>query len=114
MRAQIQAMLERAATAAGLPPNRFRSHSLRIGGATALYHVFPDAEIIKRWGRWQSTAFQAYLWESSEAAKGVAEKMAADRSTLHVSESATPRTGRPRARRVRWADGAPEGGQTSR
>ena len=73
-RAQIQAQLELAGAAAGLPPDRFRSHSLRIGGATALYHIFPDAEVIKRWGRWKSTAFQAYLWDANEQAQGVSGK----------------------------------------
>ena len=51
MRAQLQAVLERAAVALGLPPDRYRTHSLRIGGATALYHINPDTEVIKRWGR---------------------------------------------------------------
>ena len=57
MRAQLQAVLERAAVALGLPPDRYRTHSLRIGGATALCHINPDTEVIKRWGRWSSGAF---------------------------------------------------------
>ena len=83
-RAQVQAYLERAAVALDLPPDRFRSHSLRIGGATALYHLYHDVEIIKRYGRWSSSAFQGYLWEGRETAKGVAASMAADATTLHV------------------------------
>ena len=67
-----------------LPPDRFRSHSLRIGGATALYHLYHDVEIIKRYGRWSSSAFQGYLWEGREIAQGVAARMAADTTTLHV------------------------------
>ena len=83
-RTQIQEALERAAVAEGLPPDRFRSHSLRIGGATALYHIYKDVEIIKRWGRWASTAFHAYLWEGRDDARDVAARMAADRTTLHA------------------------------
>ena len=51
-RDHIQAILERGAVAMDLPPHRFRSHSLRIGGATALYHVYHDVDIIKSCGRW--------------------------------------------------------------
>ena len=76
--------MERAAVAEGLPASRFRSHSLRIGGATALYHIYHDVEIIKRYGRWTSNAFHAYLWEANETAKGVAAKMAGDKTTIHV------------------------------
>eukprot|EP00972_Heterocapsa_arctica_P021092 3105362-Heterocapsa_arctica.AAC.1 len=70
MREHIQAVLERAAVACDLPPDRFRSHSLRIGGATALYHIYHDVEIIKRYGRWSSSAFQSYLWDANEDSRG--------------------------------------------
>jgi hypothetical protein len=86
-RMQIQAMLERAAIAEGVAPERFRSHSLRIGGATALYHIYHDVEIIKRYGRWSSNAFHAYLWEGAETSKGVAASMAADTTTLLIDSS---------------------------
>jgi hypothetical protein len=87
-REHIQALLERAAVACDLPPDRFRSHSLRIGGATALYHVYHDVDIIKRYGRWASGAFQGYLWEANETAKGVAQRMATDNTTLHLGNPA--------------------------
>ena len=86
-REQVQAVLERAAVAEGLPPSRFRSHSFRIGGATALYHIYHDVEIIKRYGRWASGAFQVYLWDSSEADKDVARQMADDRTTINFDPS---------------------------
>ena len=84
-RERIQVILERGAVAVDLPPDRFRSHSLRIGGATALYHVYHDVDIIKRSGRWTSSAFQGYLWEANETAKGVAARMARDDTTLHAN-----------------------------
>ena len=52
------------------------THSLRVGGASALYHAVGDIEIVKRCGRWKSSAFHAYLWDSAEQAKGLAQKMA--------------------------------------
>ena len=54
------------------------------GGATALYHKFQDIEMVKRYGRWASSAFHVYLWEANEQAKGVAKAMAEDTTTLHV------------------------------
>ena len=93
-RDHIQAILERGAVAVDLPPDRFRSHSLRIGGATALYHVYHDVEIIKRCGRWSSSAFQGYLWEANETARGVAARMARDETTLHIDRPLAPSSAR--------------------
>ena len=83
-REYIQEVLEQAAREEGLPADRMRSHSLRIGGATALYHVYKDVELIKRYGRWSSSAFHGYLWEANEDARGLAASMAGDATTLHV------------------------------
>ena len=88
-RAKIQEVLQRAAVLEGYPPDRFKSHSLRIGGATALYHCFQDTELVKRWGRWNSGAFHIYLWEANEDAAGVSEAMAKSVATLHVGYKAT-------------------------
>ena len=76
-REEVQQVLQRAARAVGLPEGRFKSHSLRIGGATAMYHSRPDTELVKRFGRWTSSAFQAYLWAANEGALGLAAEMAA-------------------------------------
>ena len=85
----MQDVLEQAALACGYDPRRFRSHSLRIGGATALYHVRPDVQLIQRFGRWSSSAFQGYLWEAHETSKGISAAMAADKTVLH--DGRTPR-----------------------
>ena len=45
--------------------------------------------IIKRYGRWTSSAFQGYLWEANETAKGVAARMARDDTMLHVNRHPT-------------------------
>ena len=84
-REQLQAALQRAAAAEGLPPRRFKSHSLRIGGASALWHALGDAEAVKRWGRWSSNAFHGYLYDSEEQSRGVAAAMARDVATLHAA-----------------------------
>ena len=70
----------------GLPADRYGSHSLRVGGATALYHAGMPVEIIKRYGRWVSDCFQGYLWEGNEDSKGLAAKMASDTSGLMATK----------------------------
>ena len=82
-REQLQAALRRAAAAEGLPARRFKPHSLRIGGVSALWHALGDAEAVKRWGRWSSTAFHGYLYDSAEQSQGVSAAMANDVATLH-------------------------------
>ena len=57
-------------------------------GATALYHARPEVELIQRFGRWQSSAFQLYLWEAHETAKGLSTAMASDRTVLHAGAPA--------------------------
>ena len=76
-RGDVRKSLEAAAIAEGVDPNHLGSHSLRIGGASALWASFKDTALIQRWGRWKSDAFQGYIWEDSEVAKGVADQMAA-------------------------------------
>ena len=84
-REEVQEALQKAARAVGLPAGRFMSHSLRIGGASALYHATGDIEVVKRLGRWSSGAFHAYLWESADQARGVAAKMATDEAAVHYT-----------------------------
>ena len=80
-----QILLYQAADANGVDKKGYAVHSLRIGGACAPLHAGFSIELIQRWGRWASNAFQAYLWESSEDARGVAEKMVAWRGALTVT-----------------------------
>jgi len=84
-REDLQKVLGRAAEAVGLPPARFRSHSLRIGGASAMLHATNQFDLVKRFGRWSSDAVHGYLHESAEQWRGLAEKMACDRSAVHYT-----------------------------
>ena len=81
-REHIQRYLELAALAIGVPAGHMGSHSLRIGGATAMYHTGADLQKVRRFGRWESDAFHGYLWESHEQTKDLARSMAADASEL--------------------------------
>eukprot|EP00435_Cladocopium_sp_Y103_P075122 s366_g54.t1 len=65
-RLEIQHLLQKAAHGVGLPRDRFLSHSLRVGGATALYQATSDIELVKRLGRWSSSAVHRYLQDGGE------------------------------------------------
>ncbi len=81
----IQQALQDAATATGLPRERVMPHSLRIGGASALYHATGNIETVKRFGGWKSQTFHDYLWDSAEQNEGLAGKMARDEATIHYT-----------------------------
>ena len=76
-REEIQALLQIAAEKVGAEPGDYGSHSLRFGGASALWAAFHDTGLVKRWGRWATDCFHTYLWEDRKGADGIAEAMAA-------------------------------------
>ncbi|CAE7605448.1 unnamed protein product [Symbiodinium sp. CCMP2592] len=75
-RAVITVLLRKAAAALGEPEGTLGTHSLRFGGASALWSAFGNASIVKRYGRWTSESFQTYLWDSREDTRDVARRMA--------------------------------------
>ena len=81
-REEIQGYLQLAALADGWEAGDVGSHSLRIGGATAMAHVVKDWNIVKRFGRWSSDIFQRYLWDAHEGMASISAGMAADKSEL--------------------------------
>ena len=109
-RAEITTLLNEAAEAAGIHPSHIGSHSLRIGGATAMYHAVPDLERLKRFGRWKSSAFHVYLWEAHEPQKGLAEAMSAQEFQLTLGSSNKRTSGGTlgEPRKVRFSTKSPE------
>ena len=58
---QFSHILKEAIKLVGLSPSSFSSHSFRIGAATtAATSGFPD-EMIKKFCRWKSSAFEIYI-----------------------------------------------------
>ncbi len=74
-RETVQATLQTAARQLGIKAE-IGSHSLRFGGASALWAAYHDSALVRRWGRWSSDSFQGYIWEAREGARGVSEAMA--------------------------------------
>ena len=62
------------------------SHSLRIGGATALFNAVGSIDVVKRFGRWRSSAFQSYLWEGDQHAQGISKAMASHSGKLWAEQ----------------------------
>ena len=84
-RLEVQNILQKAAKSTGLPAERFQSHSLRIGGASALYQATGEVEVVKRTGRWTSSAVQRYLHDSGDVLKGLSKKMATVDQFVHYT-----------------------------
>ena len=84
-RVEVQELLKRAARAEGLPEERFLSHSLRIGGASALFQASGEIELVKRMGRWSSSAVQRYLHDGGDVIRGLSRGMANVDKKVHYT-----------------------------
>ena len=58
--------VKRCMRAAGDDPTQFSTHSLRIGGATALFAAGADQTVIRTMGRWSSDLYRLYVRASFE------------------------------------------------
>jgi hypothetical protein len=78
----VEKMLKDAAVRLRFSPAGFTLHSLRSGGATAMWHAGYEAFAIQSRGRWRSDAFKTYIWDGRERARDVATRMWASRPSL--------------------------------
>ena len=74
-RQAVTALLEQAARGLNMPEGDFGTHSLRFGGASAIWASYNDSTMVKRWGRWSSDSFQTYIWDARKTADGVSKRM---------------------------------------
>jgi len=58
-----------------VPSSRLSSHSLRIGGASALAAAKVPKYLIQVLGRWRSEAVMGYIQESLDLMRGLAQQM---------------------------------------
>ncbi|ETI30304.1 hypothetical protein F443_22572 [Phytophthora nicotianae P1569] len=87
-------VIKMAAAKAGYHPKRFGSHSLRSGGATALFNAGFDSLAVELFRRWKSDAVERY----TRIGRRLTEKMAQQMITKSTSArslgvSATPHPG---------------------
>ncbi|CAE8616995.1 unnamed protein product [Polarella glacialis] len=97
LRIRLQVWLKAAAAGVGLPPDRVGTHSLRVGGATALYNAGWELGAIQRFGRWMSNAFHGYLWDSQSLQASASVVKTRQGNDLHVGILRPP-TGEAAAR----------------
>ena len=76
-RAEVNKALKSAALKLGLDPDDHTTHSLRAGGATALWRAGWSPPKIKRRGRWLSDCWLTYIWPGREEADGIVEDILA-------------------------------------
>ena len=78
--------LAEAAAARGVAIEAMGVHSLRSGGASALYHATGgNKSLVQRLGRWASEAFSGYVWEDRTLARGLASAMLAAPWAAHAA-----------------------------
>ena len=85
-RDQVRVMLSNAAQEVGYPVGSTSIHSLRSGGASALYESSGgNTNLVKRMGRWASDCFEGYLWETRTIFRGLAQGMVNSTWDLHAA-----------------------------
>ena len=84
-REAVATALKKAAVELNFPASDFATHSLRIGGATALFGAGVPFEEVRRFGRWASDCWRRYVYESRESTRDFACKMAKSPYTMQMS-----------------------------
>ena len=74
-RLEVAALLQRTAVFMGEQPEDYGTHSLRKGGASALYAANVPLANIRQTGGWKSDSIFTYLWQSREVGRSLAAKM---------------------------------------
>ena len=67
-----------AAYVCGEEPNQFSTHSLRSGGATALFRGGASDLAIQKFGRWSSDTYKQYARMDDQTVLGLAPRMIAN------------------------------------
>ena len=84
-RDSVSKALKHSAKLLGQHVSEYASHSLRIGGATALIHSGASAESVRRFGRWKSDTWQQCSWSTRGLLSGLSKLMAKSEYTLEMS-----------------------------
>ena len=82
-KAQVHRVLKAAARRAGFDPKDFTSHSLRAGGASAMYHNGFTYEQIQRRGRWVSDVWKIYVQGTSDQEMNMTQRMSENATNLN-------------------------------
>ncbi|ETL84294.1 hypothetical protein L917_15851 [Phytophthora nicotianae] len=85
--------IKTAVASIGADPAKFGTHSMRSGGATALFAAGTDRLTIKIFGRWSSDAFELYTRMNDTVSKSLSQRMT--QGAMSRVSPATPEGPRP-------------------
>ena len=88
----LHTKIKEAATKAGQDASRYGTHSLRSGGATALFKAKVSGLAIKIFGRWKSSCVEMYTRICDEVSDAMAEKMCFGNNPRAIETSNTSST----------------------
>ena len=72
---RLRTIIKWSAASNGLMSRKFSTHSLRSGGATAMYVRGISVEHIRRFGRWASDTFRRYLYHDNQVFRFIGSSM---------------------------------------
>lgn len=72
---EVAQALKALAARLGVPPENYSTHSVRIGGETALLSGEADRLAIKLPSRWMSNSYVSYPVLAAEATMGLSRRM---------------------------------------
>ena len=81
--------IKKAVRLLGGDEKQYSTHSLRSGGATALFEAGCDDTTIKQHGRWASDCFQRYIHAETVSMKRLSDQMAGNASGFKLQRSST-------------------------
>ena len=90
LRLRLEGKMKAVAAANGVNPQIIGTHSLRAGGATALYIRGISIILIQRFGRWKSSSFLRYLWYDIVALESLSKSLALPAGMMEQLRLARP------------------------
>ncbi|OWZ09969.1 hypothetical protein PHMEG_00017250 [Phytophthora megakarya] len=86
----MSSLIKAAAESCGEDPRRYGTHSLRSGGATALFAAGADGNTVEQFGRWKSNAYEGYI------RLGDAQEVSLPSQKINTRPSSAPNYGQSR------------------
>ena len=83
-RRSFTAQVQQALSASGVDGSLFNGHSFRLGAATSASIAGVSESIIKRLGRWQSSAYQQYIRTPPSDLAHISQQLVASDSSTNL------------------------------
>ena len=87
-RPMVRDLLGEAGEQEGVPRGEVGTHSLRAGGASAVFAASGgNAPLTQRVGRWASSAYEGYIWETEALTRGLSSEMIRAPQAYHYTKN---------------------------